>query len=173
MHAYLKLFKKKLSAAEMKTTERDTRRCVILAIKAVDVINFEELLDLQAIKQLTGTHQEVSKLLNLFTSTDAKKFEAQLGQFETLMEEEGLTKEELIIKKSYVQVCSLSTEKTNFAYSELAKLLNIDEDEIEAWAIDAIQNKIIDAKIDQQNEEIVIKSHMLRELKEQEWQAIQ
>lgn len=41
------------------------------------------------------------------------------------------------------------------------------------WAIDAIQNKIIDAKIDQQNEHIVIKSHMLREIKLQEWQAIQ
>ena len=44
---------------------------------------------------------------------------------------------------------------------------------IENWAIDAIQNKIIDAKIDQQKEEIVIKSHMLRELKKKEWQSIQ
>ena len=46
-------------------------------------------------------------------------------------------------------------------------------DEIEVWAIEAIQNKIIDAKIDQQNEMIVIKSHMLREIKLQEWKAIQ
>ena len=114
----------------------------------------------------------MSKLLNLFTSTDAKKFEKQLGQFKKLMEGEGLTKDELIIKKSYVQICSLSTEVTNFGYSELAELLNIDEDKIESWAIDAIQNKIIDAKIDQHNEEIVIKSHMLRELKKKEWQAI-
>ena len=37
------------------------------------------------------------------------------------------------------------------------------------WAIDAIQNKIIDAKIDQSNGVIVIKSHMLREIKLQEW----
>ena len=76
------------------------------------------------------------------------------------------------MKKSYVQICTLQTEKTNFAYSELAKLLNIDEDEIENWAIDAIHNKIIDAKIDQHNEEIVIKSHMLRELKKKEWLLI-
>ena len=47
--------------------------------------------------------------------------------------------------------------------------MNIAEDEVEMWAVEAIQNKIIDAKIDQLNEEIVIKSHMLRELKEQEW----
>ena len=49
----------------------------------------------------------------------------------------------------------------------------INVDEIEEWAIDAIQNKIIDAKIDQMNEEIVIKSHMLREIKLAEWKAIQ
>ena len=88
------------------------------------------------------------------------------------MKEEGLTKKELVDKKSYVQICTLSTEKTNFGYTELAELLNIDKDEIENWAIDAIQNKIIDAKIDQHNEEIVIKSHMLRELKKKEWEAI-
>lgn len=46
-------------------------------------------------------------------------------------------------------------------------------EEIESWAIDAIQNKIIDAKIDQFNEVIVIKSHMLREIKLAEWKAIQ
>ena len=33
------------------------------------------------------------------------------------------------------------------------------------WAIDAIQNNIIDAKIDQLNEMIVIKNQMLREIK--------
>ena len=41
------------------------------------------------------------------------------------------------------------------------------------WAIEAIQNKIIDAKIDQLNGFIVIKSHMLREIKLEEWKAIQ
>lgn len=138
MHAYLKLFKKQLSKEELTLTERDARRCVILAVKAVDVINFEELLDLQAIKQLTGTNKEVSSLLNIFTSTDAKGFEKELGKFKKLMKDEGLTKDELTIKKSYVQICSLSTEKTNFAYTELAELLNIKEDAIESWAIDAI-----------------------------------
>lgn len=45
----------------------------------------------------------------------------------------------------------------------------MDKDDIELWAIEAIQNKIIDAKIDQLNEMIVIKNHMLREIKLKEW----
>lgn len=38
--------------------EQDARRCVILAIKSPAVINFEELLDLKAIKAL----ESVSRL---------------------------------------------------------------------------------------------------------------
>jgi len=34
-------------------------------------------------------------------------------------------------------------------------------DDVEAWAIEAIASGIIDAKIDQLNEEIVIKSHIM------------
>lgn len=77
------------------------------------------------------------------------------------------------MKKSHVLICTLDTQTTNFSYAELSSLLNIDVDDIEMWAIEAIQNKIIDAKIDQANEHIVIKSHMLREIKLKEWQAIQ
>lgn len=88
------------------------------------------------------------------------------------MEAEGLSEEDVLLKKSYVQICSLNTDKTNFSYEELSKLLNIKQDEVELWAIEAITNKIIDAKIDQLTREIVIKSHQLKEIKKQEWLSI-
>ena len=43
------------------------------------------------------------------------------------------------------------TEQSNFSYKDLATLLNIFESNVEEWAIEAIANKIIDAKIDQMN----------------------
>ena len=186
----MKMYDGSDGAAVLAQTENDARRCVILAIKAVDIINFAELVNLPAIKQLTQNYSKVFSLLNLFTQTSAQEFKQQLTQYADLMSSEGLTEQELVVKKSYVQICTLSTEVTNFSYQDLAQLLNvskihtastdlilfslqIDVDEIELWAIDAIQNKIIDAKIDQLNEVIVIKSHMLREIKLQEWKAIQ
>lgn len=66
------------------------------------MINFEELLDLKTIKALESEHQEVFKFLNLFTQTDAKNFTKELSQFDKLMKAEGLTKEEIVLKKSYV-----------------------------------------------------------------------
>lgn len=64
MFSCLKLYSDKDS---LEGTEADARRCVILAMKAVDVINFAELVDSPAIKQLTETHSKVFSLLNLFT----------------------------------------------------------------------------------------------------------
>ena len=72
-----------------------------------------------------------------------------------------------------MQICSLSTETSNFKYSELATLLNIQVDDVEEWAIEAIANHIIDAKIDQVNKSVVIKGHMLKEVKTAEWKMIQ
>lgn len=68
-----------------------------------------------------------------------------------------------------MQICSLTLENSNHKYSDLASLLNIKKEDVETWAIEAIASGIIDAKIDQLKEEMVIKSHSLRELRTEEW----
>jgi alpha-N-acetylglucosamine transferase len=89
------------------------------------------------------------------------------------MKAEGISESEAIQKKSYVQICSLTTvDNSNFDYDQLAALLNIDAQDVEEWAIEAIANKIIDAKIDQMNRRVVIKSTMLKQLKTEEWKRI-
>lgn len=73
--AYLKQFKgasdKEL---EQFKVEEDAKRCVLLAVKVPTVINFEEVLNLDAIKYLKGKNREVFDFMSLFTSTDAKDF---------------------------------------------------------------------------------------------------
>lgn len=73
MHAYVKLFKDG-DKAGIESAQNEARRCIILAIKAVDVINFAELVDLPAIKDLQQKNQELIKLLNLLTQGSAKEF---------------------------------------------------------------------------------------------------
>ena len=76
--------------------------------------------------------------------------------------------EDVIKKKQYVQICSLNLENSNHRYEDLAQILNIKKDDVEQWSIEAIAAGIIDAKIDQVKEEIVIKSHIMN----QEFKAI-
>ena len=69
LHAYLRQFE---SDKQFSSVEQDARRCVILAIKSPCVINFEELLELKAIKAL----ESVSRLVNLLeTSRRVQVFE--------------------------------------------------------------------------------------------------
>lgn len=75
---------------------------------------------------------------------------------------------DVIRKKQYVQICSLKLDNSNHKYEDLASILNIKKDDVEQWAIEAIAAGIIDAKIDQVREEIVIKSHIMNK----EWSAI-
>ena len=119
----LKLYEE--SDASIALIEEDARRCVILAIKAVDVINFAELLELPAIKQLTSKHAKVFELLNQFSESTAQEFKSNLTGFRDLMTKEGLTEQELVVKKSYVQICTLDTQVTNFTFTDLSQLLNV------------------------------------------------
>lgn len=56
--------------------------------------------------------------------------------------------DEIVKKKQYVQVCSLELEESNHGYDEIAQMLNLQRDDVEVWAIEAIAAGIIDAKID-------------------------
>lgn len=75
--------------------------------------------------------------------------------------------DEVIKKKQYIQLCT-TLEHPSLKYSDLAQVLNVPYDEVEVWAIEAIASGIIDAKIDQLNEEIVIKGHALNK----DWSSI-
>lgn len=50
----------------------------MLAIKSKNVINFEELLALKAVKALAGKDKEVYELFNLFMQSDAQDFKGKL-----------------------------------------------------------------------------------------------
>lgn len=61
MHAYLRQFEFDKNTSNMAQIEPHARRCVILAIKTPNVINFEELLDLKAIKALESVSAFLSE----------------------------------------------------------------------------------------------------------------
>lgn len=165
MIGYLKLFEKSTEhELTANKTEQEAKRCVILGVRVPTVIDFADILKLNAVKHLQGNKdmKEVFDFMSLFTSTEAKEFEGKVKTYTKLMSEEKLALEDVIKKKQYVQICSLKLDKSsNFKYDELAAVLNIKKDDVEAWAIEAIAGGIIDAKIDQVEEVIVIKSHIM------------
>ena len=96
-----------------------------MGVKVPTVIDFADILQLNAVKHLQAKNKEVFDFMSLFTSTDSKQFESKVKNFQKLMEEEKLEVEDVIRKKQYVQICSLKLEDSNHKYDDLAGILNV------------------------------------------------
>ena len=61
----------------------------------------------------------------------------------------------MVEKKQFLTICNQDLEaKRTFTFKELADMLNLKVDEVEEWTINAVANDIIDAQIDQIQEQI-------------------
>lgn len=54
-------------------------------------------------------------------------------------------------------------------FKDLSAMLDMKEDDIEEWVIEAMSNDVIDAKIDQVNEVVIIKTQKMRNMQKDEW----
>ena len=108
MIAYMKLFQKSTEAELVAhKVEYEAKRCVILGVKVPTVIDFADILQLNAVKFLQGKDKGVFDFMSLFTSTDSKQFEQKVKEHVKLMKDEKLDLEDVIKKKQYVQICSI------------------------------------------------------------------
>ena len=71
--------------ADIAAAQSEAHRCVILAIKSKNAINFEELLALKAIKQLATKDKETHEFFTLFTRSNATDFKGQVAKFADIM----------------------------------------------------------------------------------------
>ena len=138
------------------------------AIKGPQVIHFEEIMTLSAVQDLKKSSKELLEFMDLFLKADVATFKKSLSKMKKLMEAHRIEQEQAILKKQYIDLCSIQGSEMSF--KELAKLLDIKEDDIEEWVIEAISNDIIDAKIDQVKELVMIKTSKMRHMQNKEWQ---
>lgn len=68
-----------------------------------------------------------------------------------------MKKEECILKMRLLTLCSLAANSKEIGYAEIAQNLQVQESEVESWAIKAITAELMDAKMDQLNKVLVIK----------------
>lgn len=70
------------------------------------------------------------EFLSLFITTDCQGFKKAINEakFEDLIKQENIDKQDLIRKKSYFEICKLSSStdsQTNYKYNKLAAHLDV------------------------------------------------
>lgn len=158
---------------KMESYQSEAEKLVINAIKSPEIVNFEEVIALEAIQDLKKTSKLIFDFVDLFLLKEMAQFKTDIKSFQKLMDDHVVTMEMAIQKKQYIQICSLDlAQKQIYTFKECASLLDIPLEDVEEWFIDAVTNNIIDARMNQMKEEIIIKTHKIRNMSNKEWAQI-
>ena len=80
---------------------------IVNAIKSPNTLNFEEILLIESIQLCSKHCKQLLDLIDLFLQKDIQKFKTEIKKLNKLLQEKGITKEEAILKKQYIQICSI------------------------------------------------------------------
>ncbi|CAG8478162.1 10794_t:CDS:2 [Diversispora eburnea] len=140
------------------------RRAVVEAIQLPEILNFESLLELSAIQSLKG--DEHFELLKVFLSGNLKEYKTFVETNPGVIEKLGLQNEDNIRKIRLLTLASLASEHVahEITYQTIAKALEIEEEEVEMWTIDA--------KINQVRKTILVNRSTYRTFTKEQWQQL-
>lgn len=132
------------------------------------------LLGMSAIAQLKGDseHSGLFALLHIFSVGKLKDYmdlhEANPGMFEKYT----LDHEACCAHMRLLSLTSLATEHEEIPYSAIAETLSVPLEEVEAWVVRAITSKLIDAKMDQLAQVVMISRCTHRSFAIDQWTGL-
>lgn len=95
------------------------------------------------------TSKPLFDLVDLFLKADVAAFRKSVAKMNKLLDEHKINLDQAVMKKQFVDICTLANKNENSEISmsmkDLKKILDIPEDDIEEWIIEAMSNGIIDA----------------------------
>ncbi|GAU29178.1 hypothetical protein TSUD_275970, partial [Trifolium subterraneum] len=133
-------------------------RAVVDFVRAPDVFQCD-LLDLPAVEQLEkdAKYALLYQLLKIFLTQRLDAYLEFHTANSTLLKDYGLVHEECIAKMRLMSLVDLSSDGSGqIPYELIRDTLQINDDEVELWVFKAITAKLIDCKMDQMNQVVVV-----------------
>jgi len=147
--------------------QKEARDLIVSLIKDPEIMRMDQLLETYVVKTLHGTIEY--QLLEIFTSKQYKQYKAFFNTNEKIIEQLGLKHDNLVNKIRLLTLNSLASSQHIIFYDDVAKLLEIDESDVEFFVVEAITSDILDARLDQLNRRIVVRHAESRVFHMEEW----
>jgi len=147
---------------------------IISLIKDQEIIKTDKLLELRVVDQLKHDtqHALVHRLLEIFTTEGYKEYIEFYNGNQNFFQAEGLDHERLSTKIRFLSLNSLASTKSSIQYAEAARVMGVDESEVEITLVEAISGGFLDAKLDQLQKQIVVRTAESRVFKQEQWQLL-
>lgn len=178
--AQLFLFKYLKTASASANAPEDAATLVIAAMKyntpkdgsckpCYEYDSLRKLAGIQSLKD-DAKYSGLFTILNTFASGTVPDFLAFTKANPKAVSGYGLDEETLIGKLRTLTLCSLGMKEERLKYSLLVQQLGLaSSDEVEEVVIAAVRTGLLEAKIDQEQEEVVIQRTTPREFVQEDW----
>ena len=133
------------------------------------------LLGLPAVKRLAAdpTHKAVHQLLQVFSFGKLADFMAYEKEHPAVLAQHGVDREKALRDMRLLSLSLLAAEYEEIPYAAVSATLQVPEEEVEGWVVQAITARLIEAKMDQQQEVVMITRATHRHFSRQDWVKLQ
>lgn len=175
--AFLSKYLTTFSAEEafaMNEEKEEAARAIIEFVKSPDMFQCD-LPDMPAIAQLEKDEKYalVYQLLEIFLAGRLDSYLDFHAGNSALLKSYGLVHEDCITKMRLMSLIDLScSESGEIPYVKVAEALRIKDDEVEYWVVKAIMSKVMDCKMDQLNQVVIVSRHTERVFGLSQWQSL-
>ncbi|CAK7335354.1 unnamed protein product [Dovyalis caffra] len=161
-------------AYKMGEAKEEAARTIIEFVKAPETFQCD-LLDMPAVAQLEkdAKYALVYQLLKIFLTQRLDAYLEFQAANSALLKSYGLVHEDCIAKMRLISLVDLAShESGQIPYSLIKDTLRIDDNEVELWVVKALTAKLIDCKMDQMNQVVLVSSCTERVFGQQQWQVL-
>ncbi|XWS30139.1 hypothetical protein CRYUN_Cryun24cG0092400 [Craigia yunnanensis] len=158
----------------MSEAKEEAMRTIIEFVKAPDMFQCD-LLDMPAVGQLEkdANYALVYQLLKIFLTQRLDAYLEFQAANSTLLKSYGLVHDDCITKMRLMSLVDLgSNESGQIPYAFIKDTLRINDDEVELWVVKAITAKLIDCKMDQMNQVVIVSCCTERIFGQHQWQSL-
>ncbi|XP_021905443.1 eukaryotic translation initiation factor 3 subunit M-like [Carica papaya] len=161
-------------AYTMSEAKEEAVRTIIEFVKAPEMFQCD-LLDMPAVGQLEkdAKYALVYQLLKIFLPQRLDAYLEFQAANSTLLKSYGLVHEDCIAKMRLISLVDLASDESGeIPYALIRDTLRINDDEVELWVVKAITAKLIDCKMDQMNQVVVVSRCTERAFGQKQWLAL-
>uniref|UniRef100_A0A2P2MDL5 Eukaryotic translation initiation factor 3 subunit M n=3 Tax=Rhizophora mucronata TaxID=61149 RepID=A0A2P2MDL5_RHIMU len=147
---------------------------IIEFVKASDIFQCD-LLDMPTIGQLEKDpkYALVYQLLEIFLTHRLDAYLEFHAANSALLKSYGLVHEDCITKMRLMSLVDLASNASGrIPYAVITDTLRINDDEVELWVVKAITSKLIQCKMDQINQVVLVSFSIERVFGQRQWQAL-
>lgn len=169
---YLETFSGEESS--LSEAKEEAVRAVVEFVKAPDMFQ-GDLLDMPAIEQLEKDpkYAPLYQLLKIFLTQRLDAYLSFHSSNADLLTSYGLVHEDCVAKMRLISLIDLGASASGqIPFSLIRETLQIEDNEVEPWVVKAITAKLLDCRIDQINEVIIVSRCAERVFGRRQWESL-